>query len=84
MGGLRENMDLEVVWKSKNHPNLENLKYDMKNLENMSIQELKNLKSDIEKELLLREHRTTCIWSIQDKEKEGKVTKDWEGEKYIS
>lgn len=55
----------------------------MKNLETLSTQELKALKSKIEKELILREHETTCIWSIKEDPKENSKPKEWEGEKYI-
>lgn len=48
----------------------------------LSTQELKDLKSRIERELETRE--TVCIWSLKTKDEEKKTQEVWEGETYIS
>ena len=53
----------------------------MKEITEMSVKELKNLKSEIEKELV---KRSVCVWSLKEEEKKVKEEKNWEGEKYIS
>ena len=57
-----------------------------KDLTTLSVQELKNLKSEIEKEISRRETlQTTCIWSLMGgKEKKESQEKTWSGETYIS
>lgn len=57
----------------------------MKNLETLSIQELKTLKLKIEGEIARRETQTICTWSIKnDNKKVKKIESTWEGETYIS
>lgn len=61
----------------------------MKELSKLTIIELKDLMSEIKKEIEKREsnvYQTTCVWGMVgvDNKSEKKENKSWEGEKYIS
>lgn len=56
----------------------------MKEIKEMTTEELRLLKNEIERELV---ERTTCTWGlllVSDKKKDQKEEESWEGEKFIS